>query len=264
MRGGRLFLVVTTLIVIVFFPLLLRDALQASSLPSAFAATPGMGPGGRVYANGNNDDNDNRNGNNNKNNNNNNNDSGDNDNEACFLNLNSNEEVPCDNNGNGNSNNNDNRGRNRGNGNGQPQQIRRDFVSMCFDVEMVGVLQLIEDGGDITFLVPPSSGYPQITRISLRKVDPSSQPAVPGTLVGGVMFSVDGQNGCDGPAITALNADANLGITYHASADKSRVKIMRLVNGSWTEVTTVPDPGANNPYVSTTIHDGGVYALVQR
>ena len=54
------------------------------------------------------------------------------------------------------------------------------------------------------------------------------------------------------------------GITYNVSADKSRVRIMRLVNGQWTEVNTVPDPNPTNPYVSTTSRDVGVFALVQR
>ena len=78
------------------------------------------------------------------------------------------------------------------------------------------------------------------------------------------MWAIDGQNGCGGPALGVLGNDYNLGITYNVPADKSRVRIMRLVNGQWTEVNTVPDPNPNNPYVSTTTRDVGVFALVQR
>jgi len=110
MRVGRLILVVATLVAILLFPLMLRDAVGALKLPSAYAAPNTVDAGGRVYQNGNNDDNDNRNGNNGSNSVNNSNDSDDdeddNDNAACYESLNSNEEVPCDDNG--NSNNNDN------------------------------------------------------------------------------------------------------------------------------------------------------------
>ena len=79
MRVGRLVLVVATLIAILAFPLMLRDAVTALQLPSAYAAPNVADAGGRVYQDGNNndnggnnndpndpnnDDNDNRNGNN--------------------------------------------------------------------------------------------------------------------------------------------------------------------------------------------------------
>jgi hypothetical protein len=89
-------------------------------------------------------------------------------------------------------------------------------------------------------------------------------PGVPGTLVDSLVWAVDGLSGCGGPALSQLGADYNLGVTYNVSADKSRVRIMRLVNGQWTEVNTVPDPAPSNPYVSTTSHDVGIFALVQR
>ena len=55
MRVARLFLVVAMLIAIVAFPPLARDALQALRSPSAYAASGGADPSGRVYL----DDNDN-------------------------------------------------------------------------------------------------------------------------------------------------------------------------------------------------------------
>ena len=56
-----------------------------------------------------------------------------------------------------------------------------------------------------------------------------------------------------------------LGITYRVpSVDKSKVQIVYLQGGSWTNVTTVPDPNPSNPYVSASIANAGTYALVQR
>src|SRR5215216_6785113 len=46
MRVGRLILVVSTLVTILIFPLLLRDAVQALRLPSAYAAASLFDPGG--------------------------------------------------------------------------------------------------------------------------------------------------------------------------------------------------------------------------
>jgi hypothetical protein len=211
--------------------------------------------------NGNNNNN-NNNGNNN-NNNNNGNDNGGNDNGG-----NDNGDDGNDNGGDGNGNGNDNdpRSIDSSRGGGRSSFNARGSVSKCFDVEEVGVLQLILDNGDVTFLVPPNSGYPAITRVTLRDVSVSSVPAPPAgsSFVGNMVWEIIGLNGCAGPSLGVLGAHANLGITYRASADKSKIRIMRLVNGQWTEVNTVPDPIPANPYVSTSTHDVGIYTLMVR
>ena len=95
MRVGRLILVVSTLVTILVFPLLLRDAVQALRLPSAYAAPSFFDPAGRVYQNGNNDDDEDGSDDNNDESDN---EGEDNDNDAveCFVNLNDNEPFPCD------------------------------------------------------------------------------------------------------------------------------------------------------------------------
>ena len=100
MRVGRLILVVATLVTILLFPLLVKDAVQALRLPSAYAAPSFFDTGGRVFQNGNfndpnNDDDDDAN---NENDDESDNEGEDNENEGveCFVSLNDNEPVPCD------------------------------------------------------------------------------------------------------------------------------------------------------------------------
>src|SRR5688572_4385155 len=96
MRVGRLILVVSTLVTILVFPLLLKDAVQALRLPSAYAAPSFFDPAGRVYQNGNSDDDDDGSGGDNDDESDNEGEDNDDDDVECFLNLNDNEPVPCD------------------------------------------------------------------------------------------------------------------------------------------------------------------------
>jgi len=275
MRAGRLILVVATLVTILVFPILIRDALHALQLPNAYAAPGTADPGGRVYANGNNgdDDNDNRNGHAHGNNNNNNNsdDEEDNDNVECFASLNSNEEVPCDFNTDGTTDSNGNFRSTNGNDNRGAAPSRRfesvNGVTKCFDTREVGVIQLGTGSYDVTVQVFPHSSFGQTTRMTLRPLDPATQPAVTGgTLLDSVIFQLDAQSGCDGAAIGTLPNNVNMGITYNVpnTVDKSKLQIVMLQGGSWVNVTTVPDPNPGNPYISTTINTAGTYAVIQR
>jgi len=175
--------------------------------------------------------------------------------------LNSNDNVPCIFNGNGNGN--DNRGGFQAGGGGNNS---RTGTTKCFDVREVGVIQLRLPNGDVTVAVPPTSGIPTVTRLTLTAVTPSTVPAPPSgaVILDSLVWTLDAQNGCSGPALGALPAAVNLGITYNVSADKSKVQIVRLVGGQWQNVDTVPDPSPTNPYVSSTIRDVGTYALIQR
>lgn len=274
MRGGRLLMVVATLVAILVCPLLLREALQSSRLPSVYAAQSAFDTGGRVYQNGNNNDNnggnndddDDDNGDGNDNNNNNDGDGDDddsdgNDNEICYENLNSNEEVPCD-------FDNDNYYYDNDNVYVAPPAPRDSYTGLgkCFDVGEVGVIQMAHDSFDVTIAVLPHSSFGSITRLTLNKVDPATVPAPPSgaTLLDSVVFSLDAQAGCDGGGIGTLPSDVNLGITYNVPADKSRLRIVRLEGGQWVDVNTVPDPSPTNPYISSTIRQAGTYAVVQR
>jgi hypothetical protein len=129
----------------------------------------------------------------------------------------------------------------------------------------------------VTVTVMPHSSLNQTTRLTLHSVDPSTGqpphsvlpgtvPALPGSLVDSVMFDLDAQSSCDGEDINPLPNLVNLGIVYNVpvAVDKSKLQIVRLEGGSWTNVDTVPDPVAGNPYVSATVNMAGTYALIQR
>jgi len=273
MRAGRLILVVATLVTILVFPLLIRDALHALKLPNAYAAPGAVDPGGRVYQNGN-SNNDNNNDGSDNGGDESDNEGEDNDNVVCYASLNDNEEVPCDfnDNGDGNGNFNDGNGNfNVGNDNNRGAPARRsesfNGVTKCFDTREVGVVQLGTGSYDVTVQVMPHSSFGQTTRMTLRRLDPASQPAVTGgTLLDSVVFQLDAQSGCNGAAIGTLPNNVNMGITYNVpnTVDKSRLQIVMLQGGSWVNVTTVPDPNPGNPYISTTINTAGTYAVIQR
>jgi hypothetical protein len=274
MRLGRLTLVVATLVIVLLFPLVARDALQTVRMPNAYAQANGLDPAGVVYQN---DDDDGDNGgdddggddNDNDDESDNEGESGDNDNVTCYRNLNSNDEVPCDfdDDDNGNYDKHDN---------GNYQTHRRYEVSRrnesvnrptkCFDAREVGVVQLGTGSFDVTVQVMPHSSFNQTTRMTLRDLDASSVPALPGALVDDVVFALDAQSSCDGAAINPLPNLVNMGIVYNVpvAVDKARLQIVRVEGGSWVNVDTVPDPVAGNPYVSTTVNTAGTYALIQR
>jgi hypothetical protein len=275
MRLGRLFLVVATLITILVFPLVARDALQTVRLPNAYAqAQPGLDPAGTVMQNdddddnGDDDDGDDDNDNDDESDNEGEDNDNDDDDDACYLSLNSNEEVPCD------FEDNDNFVADDNDNDGVVRQVvdRRSDESVnrptkCFDTREVGVVQLGTGSYDVTVQVMPHSSFGQTTRMTLRSLNPSSVAAVTGgTLVDSVVYQLDAQAGCDGAAIGTLPNNVNMGIVYNVpnAVDKSKLQIVKLEGGTWTNVNTVPDPVAGNPYVSTTIMSAGTYALIQK
>jgi hypothetical protein len=265
MRVGRLILVVSTLVAILVFPLLLRDAVQALRLPSAYAAPSFFDPAGRVYQNGNNDDDDDDSDDNNDESDN---EGEDNENEdlECFVNLNDNEPVPCD-----------------------FQENDNEFVPppaeaappapaaapasgfqpasmQCFAAGATGEVTLILEGGSVTVRVV-GAGFPSTAWVSLDDIeDLTGIPGPPAgaTVLDRMIWRVDAGSGCDGPAIGQFPAAANLGIPYNVSADKSKLQIVILKNGVWVEVPTSPDPNPSNPYISATIQETGIYAVIQK
>jgi len=138
----------------------------------------------------------------------------------------------------------------------------------CFDAREVSTIQLGTGSYDVTVQVMPHSSFNQTTRMTLRALDPASVPGPgsAGTLVDSVVFQLDAQAGCDGVSIGTLPNNVNMGIVYNVlnAVDKSKLQIVKLEGGTWTNVNTVPDPVAGNPYVSTTIMSAGTYALIQK
>jgi hypothetical protein len=275
MRLGRLILVVATLITILVFPLVARDALQTVRMPNAYAAAVGHDPTGSVYQEDNENNNDGSQSDDNDDESDNEGEDEDNDNDdvECFASLNSNEEVPCD------FDDNDNRGGDNDGGRvvRRRAEARGESVNRptkCFDTREVGVVQLGTGSYDVTVQVMPHSSFGQTTRLTLHSVNPGSNrdsggaiPAVTGgTLVDSVMFDLDAQSSCDGAAIGTLPNLVNMGIIYNVtgSVDKSKLQIVRLEGNSWVNVDTVPDPVPGNPYVSATVNMAGTYALIQK
>jgi len=287
MRVGRLVLVVTTLVAILVFPLMLRDAVGALQLPNAYAAPNPADAGGRVYQSGNtngnnngnnndnnggnndpnNDDNDNRNGNKGSNSiynaNKNNNESDDNDNAACYANLNSNEEVPCDDNGNSNGNDNYYAPAPAA---PAPAASSGPSDSRCFSTGETGQVVLNLSGGSVVVSVV-GPGLPSSSRVGLETISDTSAIASPpggATTLDSLIWRVTGTNGCDGGSAGQITGDVNLGIPYSVSANKAKLQIVYLQNGQWVEVPTVADPDPNKPYISATIRNAGIYAVIQK
>jgi hypothetical protein len=271
MRVGRLILVVSTLVTILVFPLLLKDAIQALRLPSAYAAPSIFDPGGRVYQNGNNDDDDGDDGDDNNDESDNEGEDNDNDTVECYINLNDNEPVPCD------FEDNDNDyvpppAEDPGppapapmpappsGGGFQPASVR------CFGGGELGDVSLILEGGTVTIRVV-NAGFPGNTWLSLDDIEDLS--GIPGpppgtTMLDRMIWSMDAGSGCDGPSVNPLPAAVNLGIPYHVAADKSKLQIVILRGTVWEEVPTVPDPDPAKPYISATVQETGIYAVIQK
>jgi len=277
MRVGRLVLVVATLVAILVFPLMLRDAVEALRLPSAYAASNTADAGGRVYQNGNNNDNGNNddddddddNDNNGDTENNDNDEEEDNDNAVCYESLNDNEEVPCDFEDNDNKNNNDNYY-------SPPVYSPPPSASApssstsasrrCYSAGETGNTSLDLSGGSVVIAVV-SPGLPQNSWIGLEPVtDMNGIPTPPGgaTMFDSMIWRLNSGSGCDGGGAGQISGAVNLGIPYTLSANKSKLQVVYLQNGQWVEVPTTPDPDPNKPYISATVQNTGIYAVIQK
>lgn len=178
-------------------------------------------------------------------------------------------------NGNGNANRNENNDNEDENGNDNeahrpprhlpppPPPPPPGVVAFCYAGGESGALGLALDGGTATLTVVPTSTFPRGSRVTLAKRDPSAAAGLPGPLVGGIVFDLRAQDGCDGNALAELLADANLGLSYGGPATGARLRIALLDGSRWIDVPTVPDPNPGNPYVSATIRRTGTYALYQ-
>ncbi|MGE3268861.1 MAG: hypothetical protein AB7P40_08955 [Chloroflexota bacterium] len=134
-----------------------------------------------------------------------------------------------------------------------------DEVEACLQNGQVVTLTL-PDGG-VTLRVFQDNLYVQLARI-----DPGSVPPPPGSLAGQLAFRVTAAP-CGGSPFDTLPGAANLGISYRnrlaESLNESRLTLMRYDGQQWTVAPgSVPDP--DNNYVSASITETGVYAVVQQ
>ncbi len=180
-------------------------------------------------------------------------------------------------NGNGNSNRNDNDDNENGNNNDNkddhtpyrpsppapPTLLPPGVVARCYAAGEAGALSLMLDGGSVTLDVVSTSSFPRSSKATLAKVDPASVPGAPGPVLGGIVFELRAQEGCDGTSLAELPADANLGVAYGVPATPAKLRFARLDGGRWVDVPTVPDPNPSNPYVSATVRRTGTYVLYQ-
>jgi hypothetical protein len=267
MRLGRLLLVVATLVAILVFPLVMKDALTALKLPSAYAAPNPVDPTGRVFQNGNFDSGDNDNNNdgsaNDDNNDESDNEGEDNENEdVCYDTLNENaEEVDCDFDDNGNY---DDYVPPAYSPPASAPAPASSGTSKCFSAQESGNVELMLSGGSVIVRVVPGVGFPSSTELRLSAVDPATVPAPPAgaTVLDSLVWNLEARTGCGGSAVTQLPGAVNLGVPYTVSADKSKLQIVRLDGSSWVNVDTVPDPSTS--YISATIQQSGTYAVIQR
>jgi hypothetical protein len=132
----------------------------------------------------------------------------------------------------------------------------------CFAAGEVGAISLDLPGGSVSVDVVPGSSFPQIDSVALAAVDPASAPNVPGLPLGGLIFQVSAQDGCDGVALAQLPASVNLGIGYQVSANAPGLVIAELNGDQWVPIPAVIDP-SGNPYISGTIQYTGTYAVYQ-
>ena len=264
MRVGRLILVVATIATIMVFPLLMHEALAALKLPSAYAAPNVFDAGGRVYQNGNfdpNNDDDGDDDNDNDDESDNEGEDNENDDVECFLNLNDNEPVPCD------FEDNDN----------DPIHVPSApaaapapaggpaaSASSCFGASQTGAVFLDARDYDVRVTVVNALGAE--TQLGVHALDPATVPAPPAgsTLLDAAVWQIDVMSGCGGASTHMLPAAVNLAFEYSIPANKARLQFVRLENGVWVEVLTVPDPDPNKPYISSTIQHGGTYAVIQK
>lgn len=102
--------------------------------------------------------------------------------------------------------------------------------------------------------------------VQLNRVDPGSLPPPPGGLISPFIFRLSAAP-CGGSELGALPGEGNLGVSYRNRVadgrDEGRFTLVFWDGSQWSPATKVAtDPGNN--FVSATVTQLGVYALVQR
>lgn len=132
------------------------------------------------------------------------------------------------------------------------------------------VSQCLANGGMLVYQGPDAGiavkSFQDNLNVTLTRVNPTSQPAPPGALVGNYVFRMSASP-CGGAPYSVLPLEVNLAISYSdalaAGRDESRFALMRYDGTTWTEAPKLyKDPASN--HVSASVTGLGVYALVQQ
>ena len=126
-----------------------------------------------------------------------------------------------------------------------------------------GDLQIVLSGDRV--VVQVFSTIPSGITLTLRLIDPATQPAVPGTLAGDLMFRIEARDQ-QGAVLSLLPAEVNLSIRYTdadvAGRDDAGVTLARLDPGDnrWqTASRLLVDPEGN--FLAASITELGTYAV---
>jgi len=132
------------------------------------------------------------------------------------------------------------------------------------------VSQCLANGGMLVYQGPDAGiavkSFQDNLNVTLTRVNPTSQPAPPGALVGNYVFRLSASP-CGGAPYSVLPLEVNLAISYSdalaAGRDESRFALMRYDGTTWTVAPKLyMDPASN--HVSASVTGLGVYALVQQ
>jgi hypothetical protein len=126
-----------------------------------------------------------------------------------------------------------------------------------------GDLQVVLSGDRV--VVQVFSTIPSGITLTLRLIDPATEPAVPGTLAGDLMFRIEARDQ-QGAVLSLLPAEVNLSIRYTdadvAGRDDAGVTLARLDPGDnrWqTASRLLVDPDGN--FLAASITELGTYAV---
>jgi hypothetical protein len=132
------------------------------------------------------------------------------------------------------------------------------------------VSQCLANGGMLVYQGPDAGiavrSFQDNLNVTLTRVNPTSQPAPPGVLVGNYVFRMSASP-CGGAPYSVLPIEVNLAVSYSdalaAGRDEARFALMRYDGTTWTTAPKLYRDSANN-HVSASVAELGVYALVQQ
>lgn len=132
------------------------------------------------------------------------------------------------------------------------------------------VSQCLANGGMLVYQGPDAGiavkSFQDNLNVTLTRVNPTSQPAPPGALVGNYVFRMSASP-CGGAPYSVLPLEVNLAISYSdalaAGRDESRFALMRYDGTTWAVAPKLYQDAASN-HVSASVTGLGVYALVQQ
>jgi hypothetical protein len=128
----------------------------------------------------------------------------------------------------------------------------------------------LQNGQSVTLMLSDGSATVKVFQsgvsIELSKVDAGGVPPPPDGIVGDLVFRL-AAGACGGTGLDVLPGAVNLGVGYRnrvgERVDKNKLTLMLLDGGAWTAAPgSQPDP--QNNYVSASVTGLGVYAVVQR